>query len=81
MPIWMGEVLLIAITAVGGVTQVIIPLWRNTPLFPYFGRKQELMDVLKHVRGEAEEAELEEHIDYEIDRHNRGGPNQPKTKD
>ena len=82
MPIiWMGEVLLIALTAVGGVTQIIIPLWRNTPMFPYFSRKQKLLDVLTHVRGEIDEAEVDELIDYEIDRHNSGSPNQPKTKD
>ena len=81
MIIWMGEVLLIALTAVGGVTQIIIPLWRNTPMFPYFSRKQELLDVLTHVRGEIDEAEVDELIEYEIDRHNRGGSNQPKTKD
>lgn len=72
MAIYLIEVLLMALVAVGGITQIIVPLWRNTPLFPYFSRRQELMDTLKHVRGEIDEEEISKRIDFEIDRHNRG---------
>ncbi|RJQ14758.1 hypothetical protein C4553_00330 [Candidatus Parcubacteria bacterium] len=44
------------------VTQVVIPLWKNTPLFPFFRRKRQLEVRITEARGAVEEADLEQSL-------------------
>lgn len=45
-----------------GVTQVILPLWRDTPLFPMFRRERRLQHKLAEATEKVVEAELEKRI-------------------
>jgi len=45
-----------------GVTQVILPLWRDTPLFPMFRRERRLQHDLAEATENVVEAELEKRI-------------------
>ena len=53
------EFVLLSILVVGTTTQVIVPLWKGTPIFPMFRRQQTLERELSRARGESVEAELE----------------------
>lgn len=46
-----------------GVTQVVLPLWRDTPLFPMFRREGRLQHELAEATEKVVEAELEKKID------------------
>ena len=45
-----------------GITQVILPLWRDTPLFPKFRREGRLQHDLAEATEKVVEAELEKKI-------------------
>ena len=45
-----------------GITQVVLPLWRDTPLFPAFGRERRLERELAEATEKVVEAKLEEQI-------------------
>ena len=45
-----------------GVTQVVLPLWRDTPLFPMFRREGHLQHELTEATENVVEAELEKKI-------------------
>lgn len=45
-----------------GGTQVVLPLWRNTPLFPIFRRERRLQHELVEATENVVEAELEKEI-------------------
>lgn len=45
-----------------GVTQVVLPLWRDTPLFPMFRRERRLQYELAEATEEVVEAGLEKKI-------------------
>jgi hypothetical protein len=50
--------------AVFVVTQVMVPLWGNVPLFPMF-RRRKLVKKLTEVRGAVDDAELKRQINEE----------------
>ncbi len=43
-------------------TQVFMPMWRRTRLFPLFRRERDLESELEHVKQEVVEAEIEQQI-------------------
>ena len=45
-----------------GVTKVVLPLWRDTPLFPMFRRERRLQHELTKATENVVEAELERKI-------------------
>lgn len=45
-----------------GITQVILPLWRDTPLFPMFRKERHLQHNLAEATEQVVEAELEREI-------------------
>ncbi|MEK7602226.1 MAG: hypothetical protein AAB472_01965 [Patescibacteria group bacterium] len=59
------EVLLAVLVIVIVISQVIAPLWRNQPIFPFFGRKRKLERELTQVHGEQAEQALEKVIKSE----------------
>ena len=56
------EIAVIAIILVIGITQLIIPVFRNTPLFPIFQRSDPLDRKLLELRRAKEIAEKEAEI-------------------
>jgi len=59
------ELVLVALVVLVGVTQLVVPLWRGTPLFP-FGRRERRLEVdLAEAREEVVEAKLEQEIGRE----------------
>lgn len=50
-----------------GVTQVVIPLWRGTPLFPILRSERKLEGELEEVRQQKIEADLQARIKRERD--------------
>lgn len=46
-----------------GITQVVLPLWRDMPLFPMFRGEWRLRHKLAEVTEKVAEAELEKKID------------------
>ena len=59
------EILLIVVVIVVFATQVFIPLWRGTPLFPYFRKEGRLNARLKEDRQSAVESDLEAKLNRE----------------
>ena len=64
------------------VTQVIIPLWQGTPLFPSLReKKSRLQDDLVNARGEVEDAKIRREVAQtkaEAEKYN--GKNEPKPQ-
>lgn len=56
------ELVVIASLLYLGVTQMVLPLWRDTPLFPMFRRERRLQHELAEATEEVVEAELEKKI-------------------
>ena len=56
------ELVVMALLLYLGVTQVILPLWRGTPLFPMFRREGRLQHDLTEATEKVVEAELESKI-------------------
>ena len=56
------DLVLAAVLLYIGVTQVILPLWREVPLFPMFRREKVLRHELAEATEEVVEAELENQI-------------------
>jgi len=69
--VYVLEFLLYAALVFGLGTQVIVPLWKGTVLFPIFRKQGKLERVLTRAREETEEASLEEDLAKEIDRGER----------
>ncbi len=44
------------------VTQVVLPLWRGSQLFPFFRRERELEHELQKLKQESIETDLEREI-------------------
>ena len=52
------------IVVVGGITQVIIPISKGTPMFPILiSKHQKLSEELSKAKEEVENSELEEEIE------------------
>ncbi len=58
----LAELVLMAILFYLGVTQVVLPLWRDTPLFPMFSREGRLQHELVEATEKVAEAKLEKKI-------------------
>ena len=56
------ELVVVAFLLYLGVTQVVLPLWRDTPLFPMFRREGRLQHELAEATEKVVEAELEKKI-------------------
>ena len=56
------ELVVTALLLYLGVSQVVLPLWRDTPLFPMFRRERRLQHELAEATEKVVEAELEEKI-------------------
>ena len=48
------------------VSQIIVPIWRGTPAFPWFRKPGDVQHRLAEVREEQEVADLEEQIERSI---------------
>ncbi|OGN02421.1 MAG: hypothetical protein A2655_01680 [Candidatus Yanofskybacteria bacterium RIFCSPHIGHO2_01_FULL_43_42] len=58
----LAELVVVALLLYLGVTEVVLPLWRNTPLFPMFRREGRLQHELAEATESVVEAELEKKI-------------------
>lgn len=58
----LAELVVIAVMLYLGVTQVILPLWQRTLLFPMFRREGRLQHDLAEATEQVVEADLEEQI-------------------
>ena len=56
------EIIMIALFLLAFATQVFIPLWRGTPLFPIFRRERKLEAQLTKLRQANLEADIEHKI-------------------
>lgn len=56
------ELVVTALLLYLGVIQVVLPLWRDTPLFPMFRREGRLQHELTEAAEKVAEAELEKRI-------------------
>lgn len=56
------ELAFVALFFYGGLTQVILPLWNNRPVFPIFRRSGRLEHKLKEATEEVADAEMEKTI-------------------
>ena len=59
----MIEFALFGLVALVGITQLVIPLWRGTPMFPLLRRERKLESELEKAR----QAQVEENLDRRID--------------
>jgi hypothetical protein len=60
--LYLIEFVVFASFVYGVVTQIAMPLWRDTPLFPFFYREGKLESDLKDAKQGVLEAELEREI-------------------
>ena len=58
----LAELVIMATLFYLGVTQVVLPLWRDTPLFPIFRRERRLQHELAEATEKVVEAKLEKQI-------------------
>lgn len=58
----LAELVIMALLFYLGVTQVVLPLWRDTPLFPMFRKERHLQQELVKTTEKVVEAELEKKI-------------------
>ncbi|HEY4521682.1 MAG TPA: hypothetical protein VJH05_00905 [Candidatus Paceibacterota bacterium] len=58
----LAELVIMALLFYLGVTQVVLPLWRDTPLFPMFRRERRLQHELAEATEKVVEAELEQKV-------------------
>lgn len=56
------ELIVMAFLFYLGITQVVLPLWRDTPLVPMFRRERRLQHELVEAAEKVVEAELEKKI-------------------
>lgn len=56
------ELVLMSLLLYLGITQVVLPLWRDTPLFPIFRRESRLQHELAEATEKVVEADLEQKI-------------------
>lgn len=56
------ELVLMSLLLYLGITQVVLPLWRETPLFPMFRKEGRLQHDLVEANEDVAEAELEKKI-------------------
>lgn len=56
------ELVVVALLLYLGISQVVLPLWRDTPLFPMFRRERRLQHELAEATEKVVEAELEKKI-------------------
>lgn len=59
------EVIIALLIILVFLTQVFVPLWRVTPLFPIFRREYKLETKLEEKRQEALEAKIQRDIEAE----------------
>jgi len=52
------ELLIISLAVFCFVTQITIPLFRGTPLFPFFKKEEEIKREISETKQELEEARL-----------------------
>ena len=63
MPIvFFVETSIVVLTVVTVITQVVMPLWNDRPLFPVFRRKHKLQNDLLSAKEAVDEGKLEEQI-------------------
>ncbi len=56
------ETVVVVVFLYGGFTQVILPLWRGTPLFPIMRKTAKLEHDLRVATGDSADADLEKRI-------------------
>lgn len=56
------EWIVITVIIVGLISQVVIPMWRNLPVFPIFRRRRILEQNLRKVNELGDDAKLEAEI-------------------
>lgn len=57
------ELALAVLVVLAGITQIVLPLWRGTPLFPLFRTERKLEAELEEAREEVVEADLRKQIE------------------
>ena len=71
--LYFAEIVVIALVLLVFGTQVFFPLWRGTPIFPFFRRERKLEAQLAKLRQVTLEADIERDIARE---EKRGRPEQ-----
>ncbi|OGF82511.1 hypothetical protein A3B18_00870 [Candidatus Giovannonibacteria bacterium RIFCSPLOWO2_01_FULL_46_13] len=69
------ELVIIGVLLLLFVSQVFLPLWRNTPIFPLFRRERKLEAEIAEVKQQGLEADLKK----ELQRLKRGRVNRGET--
>lgn len=60
---WLLELLIITIVGCGFLSQVILPIYKGTKMFPLFRREQKLRGELAEAKQEQQEKEIEKKIE------------------
>lgn len=60
--LYLVEFAIFALFIYGVITQIVMPLWRDTPLLPIFDREGKLEVKLREAKQDVLEAELEREI-------------------
>ncbi len=63
--VYLFEFLVVGLGIIFAATQIVIPLWRGTPIFPIFRKERKLVKELSEAKGEVREAELVKNIHEE----------------
>jgi len=64
------------------VTQVLIPIWKRTPLFPFFrSTRKKLEEELEKVKEETDNALIEREIEKEKEKVSKIKPKTEKKKE
>jgi len=56
------EIVIVIVIVVSTITQVVIPLWRGTAIFPIFHPERKLAGELAEANQEGREADLKKEI-------------------
>lgn len=69
---WM-ELLLFLLAVITAWTQLIVPLWKGAPVFPFFRKSQRIAGEIKEAQESVEVAKLQKHLKRERDRADKLG--------
>ena len=61
--VWAFDLFLLGTIVLVGITQVAFPLWRGTPLFPFFRTEANLDRALSEAREKLRESRLQKEIE------------------
>lgn len=53
------EIFLVCVIAVTLISQILVPLWKGTPMFPFFGKRSKRVAEVKEVEEDLRTAEVE----------------------